>query len=123
MNEKTNKIVNFQNSSAILDKIWKIQILVDDKTGLGYNKKEDNDKWSTIYKHEKGSSFSKGKGAITKQLQVMNFVKEGGYRSKKEEENQMTYFSSQNKIRMETHLMAIVFLVIALAIKQWTARN
>jgi hypothetical protein len=99
MNEKTNKIVNFQNSSAILDKIWKSQRSANDKTGLGYNKKEDNDKWSTIYKHEKGSSFSKGKGAITKQLQVMNFVKEGSYRSKKEEENQMTDLSSQNKIK------------------------
>ena len=68
MNEKTNKIVNFQNSSTILDTIWKSQISVDNKIGLGYNKKEDNDKWITIYKHEKGSSFSKGKGAITKQL-------------------------------------------------------
>jgi cyclopropane fatty-acyl-phospholipid synthase-like methyltransferase len=29
----------------------------------------------------------------------MNFVKEGSYRSKKEEENQMAYFSSQNKIK------------------------
>jgi len=68
MNEKTNKMVNFQNSSTILDNIWKSQRSANDKTGLGYNKKEDNDKWSTIYKHEKGSSFSKGKGAITQQL-------------------------------------------------------
>jgi hypothetical protein len=37
--------------------------------------------------------------ANTKQLQVMNFVKEGSYRSKKEEENQMIDFSSQNKIK------------------------
>jgi hypothetical protein len=76
MNENTNKIVNFQNSLAILDNIWKSQISADDKTGLGYNKKKDNEKWSTIYKNEKGSSFSKGKGEITKKLQVMNFVKE-----------------------------------------------
>jgi hypothetical protein len=33
----------------------------------------------------KGLTFSKGNGAITKQLQAMNFVKEGGYRSKNEE--------------------------------------
>jgi hypothetical protein len=39
MNEKTNKIVNFQNSSTILDNIWNIQRSVVDKTGLGYNKK------------------------------------------------------------------------------------
>jgi hypothetical protein len=84
MNEKTIKIVNFHNILATLDNIWKIQRSNDDKIGLGYNKKEDNDKWSTIYKHEKGSSFSKGKGAITKKLKVMNFVKEGSYRSKKE---------------------------------------
>ena len=44
MNEKTSKIVNFRNSSAILDKIWKSQRSADDKTGLGYNKKEDNKK-------------------------------------------------------------------------------
>jgi hypothetical protein len=123
MKEKTNKIVNFQNSSAILNNIWKSQRSVDDKNGLGYNKKEDNDKWSTIYKHEKGSSLSKGKGEITKQLQVMNFVKEGSCRSKKEEENQMTYLSRQKKSRMETYSMDIAFLVIGLAINQWTARN
>jgi hypothetical protein len=99
MNEKTNKIVNFQNSSAIFDKIWKSQKSADDKTGLGYNKKEDNNKWSTIYKDEKGSSFLKGKDASTKKLQVMNFVKEDSFRSKKEEENQMTDPSSQNKIK------------------------
>jgi hypothetical protein len=52
---------------------------------LGYNKKEDSDKWRTIYKHGKGSSFSKGNSAITNQLQTMNFVKEGIYRSKNEE--------------------------------------
>jgi hypothetical protein len=46
----------------------------------------------------KGSSISKGNGAITNQLKAMNFVKEGSYRSKNEEENQMTYLSSQNKI-------------------------
>ena len=33
------------------------------------------------------------------QLQVMNFVKEGSYRSKKEEENKMIDLSSQNKIK------------------------
>jgi hypothetical protein len=76
MNEKRNKIVNFQNSSTILDNIWKSQRSTSNKTSLGYKNKEDNDKWSTIYKHEKGLSFSKGKGAIKKQLQVMNFVKE-----------------------------------------------
>jgi hypothetical protein len=53
MNEKTNKIVNFHNISAILDNIWKSQRSTDEKTSLGYNKKEDNDKWSTIYKHRK----------------------------------------------------------------------
>jgi hypothetical protein len=84
MNEKTNKIVNFQNSSSILYNIWKSQKSTVDKTRLGDIKKEYNDKWSTIYKHEKGSSFSKGKGAITNQLQVMNFFKEGSYRSKME---------------------------------------
>jgi hypothetical protein len=99
MIEKTNKTVNFHNCSAILDNIWNSQRSVDDKTGIGYNKKEGNEKWSTTYKHEKGSSFSKGKGAITKQLQVTNFVKEGSYRSKKEEENQKTYLSSQNKFK------------------------
>jgi hypothetical protein len=41
MNEKTNKIVNFQNSSIILDNILKSKRSVDDKTGLGYNKKEN----------------------------------------------------------------------------------
>jgi hypothetical protein len=99
MIEKTNKTVNFKNSSSILDKIWNSQRSVNDKTSLGYNKKEDNDKWSTIYKHQKGSSFSKRKGAITKKLQVMNFVKEGSYRSKKEEENQKTDLSSQDKFK------------------------
>jgi hypothetical protein len=99
MDEKTNKSVKFQNSSVILDKIWNSQRLVDEKTGLGYNKKEDNEKWSTIYKHEKGSSFLKGKCAITKKLQVMNFVKEGIFRSKKEEENQKTNLLSQNKFK------------------------
>ena len=54
LNEKTIKIVNLQNSSAILDNIWNGQRLDVDKTGLGYNKKEDSDKWSTIYKHGKG---------------------------------------------------------------------
>jgi hypothetical protein len=93
------------------------------KFGLGYNKKEDNDKWSTNYKHEKGSSFSKRKGEITKKLQVMNFVKEGSYISKKEEENQMTYFSRKNAIKKETPSMDIYFLLIASSIKQWTARN
>jgi hypothetical protein len=118
MNEKTNKIVNFHNSSTILDNIWKIQRSVDEKTGLGYNKKEDNNKWSTIYKDEKGSSFLKGKDASTKQLQVMNFIKEDNFRSKKEEENQMTDPSSQNKSRMEISSTNIVFLVIDFSIKQ-----
>jgi hypothetical protein len=63
MNEKTKKIVNFQNSTSILDKIWKRHRSVDEKTGLGYNKKEDS------------------------------------YRSIKEEENQTTDPSSQNKIK------------------------
>jgi hypothetical protein len=85
MNEKTNKIVNFQNSSVILDKIWKNQRSDDDKIGLGYNKKEDSDKWSTIYKHGNKSSLSKGNGAITNPLQAMNFFKKGSYRSKNEE--------------------------------------
>jgi hypothetical protein len=40
MIEKTNKIVNFQNSSTILDKIWNNQRSVDEKIGLGYNKKK-----------------------------------------------------------------------------------
>jgi hypothetical protein len=48
MNEKTNKIVDFHNTSAILDKIWKNQRSAHDKIVLGYNKKEDNNKWSTI---------------------------------------------------------------------------
>jgi hypothetical protein len=99
MDENTDKSVKFQNISTILDKIWNSQRSVDDKTSLGCNKKEDNEKWSTIYKLEKGSSFSKGKGAITKQLQVMNFVKEGSYKSKKEEENKKTELSSQNKFK------------------------
>jgi hypothetical protein len=99
LNAKTIKTANFQNSSAILDKIWNSQRSTDDKTSLGYNKKEDNDKWSTIYKHGKGSTFSKGNGAITNQLKAMNFVKEGSYRSKNKEENQMTDLSSQNKIK------------------------
>jgi hypothetical protein len=85
MDETTNKSFKFQNSSVILDKIWNNQRSIDDKSGLGYKKKEDNVKWSTIYKHEKGSSFSKAKGEITQKLQVMNIVKEGIYRSKKEE--------------------------------------
>jgi hypothetical protein len=99
MDEKTNKSVKILNNSAILDNIWNNERSVDDKTILGYNKKEYNDKWSIIYKHEKGSSFSKGKGAITKELQVMKFVKEGSYRSKKEEENKKTDLSSQNKFK------------------------
>jgi hypothetical protein len=53
MDEKTNKSVKFHNILAIPDNIWNIQRLVNDKTSLGYNKNEDNDKWSTIYKHEK----------------------------------------------------------------------
>jgi hypothetical protein len=81
----------------------------DDKTGLGYNKKEDNNKRSTIYKHEKGSSFLKGKGASTKKLQVMNFVKEDNYRSKKEEENQITDLSRQNKIKNENTFNGYLF--------------
>jgi hypothetical protein len=82
LNEKTIKTVNFQNSSVILDNIWNSQRSDDDKTRLGYNKKEDSDKRSTIYKHGKGSTFSKGNNAITNQLQSMNFVKEGSYRRK-----------------------------------------
>jgi hypothetical protein len=99
MNEKSNKIANFHNSSTILDKIWKSQRSVDDKTGLRYNRKEDSDKWRSIYKHRKGSSFSKENSAITNQLQAMNFLKEGSYRSKNKEENKMTDLSSQNKIK------------------------
>jgi chromosome segregation ATPase len=85
MNEKTNKTVKFQNSSAILDKIWNNQRSAHDKLSLGYNKKEDSDKWRTIYKHVKGSYFSKVKGAITNRLQTMNFVKERRYIIKKKE--------------------------------------
>jgi hypothetical protein len=122
MNEKTNKTINFQNSSVILDKIWNNQRSIDDKTSLGYDKKEDSDKWSTIYKHEKGSSFSKRKGAFTKKLQVMNFVKEDIEVKRKKKIKRKI---SQAKInsRMETPSMAIVFLVITLAIKQWIVRN
>jgi glycerol-3-phosphate cytidylyltransferase-like family protein len=39
LNGNTIKTINFHNSSAILDKIWNIQRLVDDKIGHGYNKK------------------------------------------------------------------------------------
>jgi hypothetical protein len=53
----------------------------------------------------------------------MNFVKEGSYRSKNEEENQMTDLSSQNKIKNGNTFNGYFFLVIALAIKQWIARN
>ena len=52
-NEKTKATVKFQNNSAILDKIWNSQRPTDDKTGLGYNKKEEANKWSTIQKHDK----------------------------------------------------------------------
>jgi hypothetical protein len=84
---------------TILDNIWNGQRSAHKKTGLGYSKKEDSDKCNTIYKHEKESSFSKGKGAITNRLQTMNFVKEGSYRSKKEEKNQKKDLSSQNKFK------------------------
>jgi hypothetical protein len=43
-NEKIKSTFNFQNSSAILYKIWNIQRPTDDKTGLGYNKKEEGGK-------------------------------------------------------------------------------
>jgi hypothetical protein len=62
-NEKTKAIFKFQNSSTILDRIWNSQRPTDDKTGLGYNKKEGG-KWSTTQKHDKGSYSSKEKGTI-----------------------------------------------------------
>jgi hypothetical protein len=40
----------------------------DDKTGLGYNKKEEGGKSNTIHKHEKILSSSKGKSEITNQI-------------------------------------------------------
>lgn len=58
MNEKTNKIVNFQNSSAILDNIWKSQRSTDEKTGLGYNKKENQlTDFSSHNKINNGNTF------------------------------------------------------------------
>jgi hypothetical protein len=38
-NEKTKETVKFQNNSIILDRIWNNQRPIDDKIGLGYNKK------------------------------------------------------------------------------------
>jgi hypothetical protein len=57
-NEKTKTTIKFQNNSTILDRIWNNQRLTDDKTSLGYNKKEEGGKWSTIQKNDKGSYFS-----------------------------------------------------------------
>jgi hypothetical protein len=75
-NEKTKTTVKFQNNSTILDKIWNSQIPTDEKTSLGYNKKEECGKWSTIQKHDKGSYSSKEKGTVTNLKQTMKFVKE-----------------------------------------------
>jgi hypothetical protein len=72
-NEKTKATVKFQNNSTILDRIWNSQRPTDDKTGLGYNKKEEGGKWNTIQKHDKGSSSSKGKRYNHKPKQTMNF--------------------------------------------------
>jgi hypothetical protein len=118
MNAKTNKTVKFQNILAIIDQIWNSQRSPHDKIGLGYNKKEDSDKWSTIYKHEKGSSFSKGKGAITNQLQVMNFVKEEAIEVKRKKKIKRQISQAKKNSRMETPSMGIDFLVITFAIKQ-----
>jgi hypothetical protein len=49
-NENTKATVKFQNNSTILDRIWNSQRPTHDKTGLGYNKKEEGGKWSTIQK-------------------------------------------------------------------------
>jgi hypothetical protein len=80
-NEMKKTIVKFHNSLAILDNIWNNQTPTDDKNSLGYNKKEEGGKWNTIQKHEKGLSSSKGKSAIINQIQTMNFVKGGSYKS------------------------------------------
>jgi hypothetical protein len=50
-NENTKATVKFQNNSTILDKIWNIQRPTNEKTSLGYNKKEEGGKWNTIHKH------------------------------------------------------------------------
>jgi hypothetical protein len=98
-NEKTKETVKFQNNSTILDRIWNSQRPTDDKTGLGYNKKEEGGKWSTIQKHDKGSYSSKEKGTVTNLKQTMNFVKEGSYKSKKQETYQKTDFSCHNRLK------------------------
>jgi hypothetical protein len=121
-NEKKKETVKFQNTSSILDRIWNSQIPTDDKTGLGYNKKEEGGKWSTIQKHDKGSYSSKEKGTITNLKQTMNFVKEGSYKSKNKKHIKRQTSHVTIDPSMETPSMVISFLVIALVTKHWNER-
>jgi hypothetical protein len=100
--KRQKKLSNSYNSSAILDRIWNSQRPTDDKTGLGYNKKGEGGKWSTIQKHDKGSYSSKEKGTVTNLKQTMNFFKEGSYKSQKQETYQKTDFSCQNRTKYGT---------------------
>ena len=95
-NEKTKETIKFQNNSSILDMIQNSQRPTNDKIGLGYNKKEEGGKWNTIHKHEKWLSSSKGKSEITNQIQTMNCVKGGSYKSKKQETYKKVDFSCHN---------------------------
>jgi hypothetical protein len=97
-NEKTNATVKFQNNSTILDRIWNSQRPTNEKTGLGYNKKEEGGKWTPIHKHEEGSSSSKGKSVVTDQIQAQNSVKKGSYKIQNQEAYQKEDFSCQNRL-------------------------
>jgi hypothetical protein len=70
----------------------------NDKTSLGYNKKEENGKWSTIQKHDKGAYSSKEKGIVTNLKQTMKFLKEGSYKRQEKEIYRKTIFSCRNRL-------------------------
>jgi len=84
-NEKTKENIKSRNNLVILDRIWNSQRPTDDKTGLGYNKKEEGGKWRTIQKHDKGSFSSKSKRPVTNLKQTLKFVQKGIYKIKKQE--------------------------------------
>jgi hypothetical protein len=52
----------------------------------------------------------------------MNFVKEGSYKSKKQETYQKTNFSCHNRPKYGNTFNGYYFLVITLVTKHWNAR-
>jgi hypothetical protein len=97
-NENTNATFKFHNNSTILDRIWNIQRPTNEKTGIGYNNKEESCKWTLIHKHEEGSSSSKGKSVVIDQIQAQKSIKKGSYKIQNQEAYQKEDFSCQNRI-------------------------